>query len=76
MEPRLGGNQALQYHSLQLLEDEITRLENETMPALAPATVLPCSHWQAYEAYTRMLSTKLRLQRLYAERRCLWAEMG
>ena len=68
--------QPAQRRALRLLEDEIVRLESETLPQLTAAPEPLCTHWQAYEAYTRLLPAKLRLRRLYAERRRLWAEMG
>jgi hypothetical protein len=67
--------QPAQRRALRLLEDEIARLENETLPQLTAAPELLCAHWQAYAAHARLLPAKLRLQRLYEKRRCLWAEL-
>ena len=61
---------------LQLLDEEIIRIESEILPQL---TVVPgplCAHWQAYVTHARLLPANLRLQQLYEERRRLWAESG
>ena len=67
--------QPAQRRALRLLEDEIARLESETLPQLTAAPEPLCTHWQAYAAYARRLPAKLRLQRLYEKRRCLWTEL-
>ena len=56
-------------------EDEIARLESEALPQLTAAPEPLCALWQAYAAHARLLPAKLRLQRLYEKRRCLWAEL-
>ncbi len=62
--------------SLRLLEKEITHLENETLPQFAAARRPLYVHWQAYVIFAHLLlRAKLRLQRLYEERRRLWAKL-
>ena len=53
--------QPTQRRALRLLEDEIARLESETLPQLTAA-------------HARLLPAKLRLQQLYERRRRLWGE--
>ena len=67
-------DQSAQRHALRLLEEEIIRIESETMPQLTAPQGPLCAHWQAYAAYARLLPARLRLQQLYEERRRLWAE--
>lgn len=69
-------DQPSQRRALQLLEEEITRLESETLPQVTAAPGPLCAHWQAYAACAFLLPAKLRLQQLYEERRRLWAEPG
>ena len=64
--------QPTQGRALRLLEDEIARLESETLSQLTTAPEPLCTHWQAY---VRLLPAKLRLQQLYEKRRRLWAEL-
>ena len=66
--------QPTQRRALRLLEDEIARLESETLPQLTAAPEPLCAHWQAYAAHARLLPAKLRLQQLYERRRRLWGE--
>jgi hypothetical protein len=66
--------QPTQRRALRLLEDEIARLESETLPQLTAAPEPLCAHWQAYAAHARLLPAKLRLQQLYERRRRLWDE--
>ena len=61
--------------SLRLLEKKITHLETETLPQFAAARRPLYVHWQAYVIFAHLLRAKLRLQRLYEERRRLWAEL-
>jgi hypothetical protein len=61
--------------SLRVLEKEITHLESETLPQFAAARRPLYVHWQAYVIFAHLLRAKLRLQRLYEERRRLWAEL-
>ena len=61
--------------SLRLLEKEITHLENETLPQFAAARRPLYVHLQTYVIFAHLLRAKLRLQRLYEERRRLWAEL-
>ncbi len=69
------SDQSSSRHALRLLEEEITRLESEALPQLTAAPAPLCAHWQAYVTHARLLPAKLRLQRLYQERRRLWAEV-
>lgn len=70
------SDQASQRRALRLLEEEITHLESEPPPKLVAARRPLYPPWQAYVTLARTLRAKLRLQRLYEERRRLWAEAG
>ena len=54
--------QPTQRRALRLLEDEIARLESETLPQLTAAPEPLCAHWQAYAAHARLLPAKLRVK--------------
>ena len=66
--------QPTQRRVLRLLEDEIARLESETLPQLTAAPEPLCAHWQAYAAHACLLPAKVQLMLLYAQRRRLWGE--
>jgi hypothetical protein len=67
-------DQSAQRRALRVLNEEITRIENEALSQLTAAPAPLCTHWQAYAAHARLLPAKVQLMLLYAQRRRLWAE--